>query len=196
MSNRYCAAIVARSPVIALFSKTRLKYYFNTAHCYQDLHCSLMYRCPTAVLITRDTAKSAFHYNLYTLYPAITCRAVHCQLSNIPLHCTQLLPLAPLSIRGSRPICSPRSRQFAASQFSSNLSAVLPFIVVTVPGVHHLLSLIQCSFHVFKTTFPIPLTFFHPLPVLSISNAVHSHLPFFTIHAAFCLCSITTITFP
>ena len=47
-----------------LLSKTRLKYYFNTAHCYQDLHCSLMYRCPTAVLdsalslkITRDTAK-------------------------------------------------------------------------------------------------------------------------------------------
>lgn len=39
------------------FSKTRLKYYFNTAHYYQDLHCSLMYRCPTAVLITRDTAK-------------------------------------------------------------------------------------------------------------------------------------------
>ncbi|KGU01588.1 hypothetical protein MEM_03958, partial [Candida albicans L26] len=38
-------------------SKTRLKYYFNTAHYYQDLHCSLMYRCPTAVLITRDTAK-------------------------------------------------------------------------------------------------------------------------------------------
>ncbi|KHC75443.1 hypothetical protein I503_02508 [Candida albicans SC5314] len=45
-------------------SKTRLKYYFNTAHCYQDLHCSSMFRCPTAVLdsglslkITRDTAK-------------------------------------------------------------------------------------------------------------------------------------------
>ena len=38
-------------------SKTRIKYYFNTAHYYQDLHCSLMYRCSTAVLITRDTAK-------------------------------------------------------------------------------------------------------------------------------------------
>ena len=109
----YCAAIVARSPVIALFSKTRLKYYFNTAHCYQDLHCSLMYRCPTAVLITRDTAKSAFHYNLH-LSPAITCRAVHCQLSNIPLHCTQLLATCPACP-------SVVLAQFASPQFSSNL---------------------------------------------------------------------------
>ena len=113
---------------IVLFSKTRLKYYFNTAHCYQDLHCSLMYRCPTAVLALlcpKDyawTAKSAFHYNLYTLYPAITCRAVHCQLSNIPLH--QLLAtLAPLVHPWFSPNLPPRVLvQFAASQFSSNLS--------------------------------------------------------------------------
>ena len=173
---------MSRSP-LSFLSKTRLKYYFNTAHYYQDLHCSLMYRCPTAVLITRDTAKSAFHYNLYTLSPAITCRAVHCQLSNIPLHCTQLLATCPACP-------SVVLAQFASPRFPSNLPPpvlvhLLPFIVVTVPGVHHLLSLIQCSFHVFKTTFPIPLTFFHPLPVLSISNAVHSHLPFFPIHAAF-----------
>ena len=88
------SAVMSRSP-LSFLSKTRLKYYFNTAHYYQDLHCSLMYRCPTAVLITRDTAKSAFHYNLYTLSPAITCQAVHCQLSNIPLHCTQLLATCP-----------------------------------------------------------------------------------------------------
>ena len=120
----YCAAIVARSPVIALFSKTRLKYYFNTAHCYQDLHCSLMYRCPTAVLITRDTAKSAFHYNLYT---PISC--YHLPGSSLPalqhstsLHATSC-HLPRLSIRGSRPICFPAVLvQFAASQFSSNLS--------------------------------------------------------------------------
>ena len=126
-----------------------------------------MYRCPTAVLITRDTAKSAFHYNLYTLSPAITW-AVHCQLSNIPLHCTQLLATCPacpsvvfvnLPPRGSRPICPPP----VLVQFVH----LLPFIVVTVPGVHHLLSLIQCSFHVFETTFPIPLTFFSLPPSLS-----------------------------
>ena len=173
---------MSRSP-LSFLSKTRLKYYFNTAHYYQDLHCSLMYRCPTAVLITRDTAKSAFHYNLYT---PISC--YHLPGSSLPalqhstsLHATSC-HLPRLSIRGSRPICLPA--------VSSNLPPpvlvhLLPFIVVTVPGVHHLLSLIQCSFHVFKTTFPIPLTFFHPLPVLSISNAVHSHLPFFPIHAAF-----------
>ena len=53
---------------------------------------------------------------IYThLYPAITCQAVHCQLSNIPLHCTQLLATCPAcpsvvsvqfaSPRGFRPIC-------------------------------------------------------------------------------------------
>ena len=104
---------MSRSP-LSFLSKTRLKYYFNTAHYYQDLHCSLMYRCPTAVLITRDTAKSAFHYNLYTLSPAITCRAVHCQLSSIPLHCTQLLATCPACP-------SVVFVQFASPRFSPNL---------------------------------------------------------------------------
>ena len=78
---------------------------------------------------------------IYTpLSPAITCQAVHCQLSNIPLHCTQLLATCPAcpsvvlaqfaSPRGFRPICRlPVSVQFVH---------LLPFIVVTVPGVHHL----------------------------------------------------------
>ncbi|MGR5522696.1 hypothetical protein, partial [Vibrio sp. PNB22_4_2] len=86
------------------------------------------------------------HYNLYT---PISC--YHLPGSSLPalqhstsLHATSC-HLPRLSIRGSRPICRlPVLVQFAASQFSSNLSAVLPFIVVTVPGVHHLLSLIQC----------------------------------------------------
>ena len=122
---------MSRSSVIALFSKPRLKYYFNTAHYYQDLHCSLMYRCPTAVLITRDTAKSAFHYNLYT---PISC--YHLPGSSLPalqhstsLHATSC-HLPRLSIRGSRPIC----RLPVLVQFVH----LLPFIVVTVPGVHHL----------------------------------------------------------
>ena len=149
----YCAAM-SRSPVIALFSKTRLKYYFNTAHYYQDLHCSLMSDV-SAVLITRDTAKSAFHYNLYT---PISC--YHLPGSSLPAlqHSTSLHATSchlRLSIRGSRPICLPRgSRPICRLQFSS-ICPSSSFIVVTVPGVHHLLSLIQCSFHVFKTTFPI-----------------------------------------
>ena len=138
-----------------------------------------MYRCPTAVLITRDTAKSAFHYNLYTLYPDITCRAVHCQLSNIPLHCTQPLATCPAcpSVVLAQFASSAVLAQFAASQFSFNLSAVLPFIVVTVPGVHHLLSLIQCSFHVFETTFPIPLTFFSLPPTPCLVHLQRCSLP-------------------
>ena len=52
---------------------------------------------------------------IYTpLYPASTCQAVHCQLSNIPLHCTQLLatcPACPSAVLA----------QFASSQFPSNL---------------------------------------------------------------------------
>ena len=129
-SSCYCAAIVARPP-LSFLSKTRLKYYFNTAHYYQDLHCSLMYRCSTAVLITRDTAKSAFHYNLYT---PISC--YHLPGSSLPalqhstsLHATSC-HLPRLSIRGSRPIC----RLPVLVQFVH----LLPFIVVTVPGVHHL----------------------------------------------------------
>ena len=114
----YCSAIVARSP-LSFLSKTRLKYYFNTAHYYQDLHCSLMYRCPTAVLITRDTAKSAFHYNLYT---PISC--YHLPGSSLPalqhstsLHATSC-HLPRLSIRGSR--------QFASSQFFAQSPRSLP----------------------------------------------------------------------
>ena len=162
---------------IVLFSKTRLKYYFNTAHLSLTLF-------PMSLL--RVILQNRRSIIIYThLSPAITCSSLPALQHSTSLHATSC-HLPRLSIRGSRPICFPAVLvQFAASQFSSNLSAVLPFIVVTVPGVHHLLSLIQCSFHVFKTTFPIPLTFFHPLPVLSISNAVHSHLPFFTIHAAF-----------
>ena len=117
---------------------------------------------------------------IYThLYPAITCRAVHCQLSNIPLHCTQLLATCPAcpsvvfvqfaSPRGSRPICLlPVLAQFVH---------LLPFIVVTVPGVHHLLSLIQCSFHVFETTFPIPLTFFNLPPTPCLVHLQRCSLP-------------------
>ena len=134
---------MSRSPVIAFLSKTRLKYYFNTAHYYQDLHCSLMYRCPTAVLdsglslkITRDTAKSAFHYNLYT---PISC--YHLPGSSLPalqhstsLHATSChLPRCPSVVLA----------QFASPRFPSNLPPpvlvhLLPFIVVTVPSVHHL----------------------------------------------------------
>ena len=134
---------MSRSPVIALLSKTRLKYYFNTAHYYQDLHCSLMYRCPTAVLdsglslkITRDTAKSAFHYNLYT---PISC--YHLPGSSLPalqhstsLHATSC-HLPRLSIRGSRPICLPA---VSVNLPPPVLVHLLPFIVVTVPSVHHL----------------------------------------------------------
>ena len=119
----YCAAIVARSPVIALF-KTRLKYYFNTAHYYQDLLCSLMYRCPTAVL-TFVILQNRRSIIIYThLSPAITCQAVHCQLSNIPLHCTQLLATCPAcpSVVLAQFAFPAVLAQFAASQFSSNLS--------------------------------------------------------------------------
>ena len=109
---------MSRSP-LSFLSKTRLKYYFNTAHYYQDLHCSLMYRCPTAVLITRDTAKSAFHYNLYT---PISC--YHLPGSSLPalqhstsLHATSC-HLPRLSIRGFRPICLPAVlAQFASPSF-------------------------------------------------------------------------------
>ena len=123
---------MSRSP-LSFLSKTRLKYYFNTAHYYQDLHCSLMYRCPTAVLITRDTAKSAFHYNLYTYL--LLSLAGQFIASSPAFHFTarNFLPLAPLvhpwfssnlPPRGSRPICLPA----VSVQFVHHL----PFIVVTV----------------------------------------------------------------
>ena len=108
---------MSRSP-LSFLSKTRLKYYFNTAHYYQDLHCSLMYRCPTAVLITRDTAKSAFHYNLYTYL--LLSLAGQFIASSPAFHFTarNFLPLAPLVHPWFRPICLPAVlAQFASPSF-------------------------------------------------------------------------------
>ena len=133
----YCAAMCQIS--IVLLSKTRLKYYFNTAHYYQDLHCQLM--SDSFVLRLRVILqKSAFHYNLYT---PISC--YHLPGSSLPalqhstsLHATSC-HLPRLSIRGSRPICLPRgSRPICLLPVLVQFVHLLPFIVVTVPGVHHL----------------------------------------------------------